>query len=125
MGIGAELAGFIVGIDQPFRERLSAFVRRLLSNASEQVRVSVNGFGDGFMSGLSETDLLANQILVRRKESIAAQTSQQERMPRLRRGTRPGQSSNRERRNEVTKRKEKKGRDDFRSRGGRVVPKIE
>jgi hypothetical protein len=74
MAIGAELAGFLVGVDRPFREKISAFVRPLLRNASDQARVSVNGFGDGFMAHLSETNLLANRILVRTRESVAVPT---------------------------------------------------
>jgi hypothetical protein len=74
MAIGAELAGFLVGVDRPFREKISAFIRPVLREASDEVRVSVNGFGGAFIARLSETNVLANRILVRTKESIAVQT---------------------------------------------------
>jgi hypothetical protein len=74
VAIGAELAGFIIGVDKPFRKTIADFLRPFLATALEQTSASVEGFGGRFVAQLADLNIMANRLLVKSKEAIAIQT---------------------------------------------------
>jgi hypothetical protein len=74
LGTAAELGGFIVGVDRPFRQCYSNFFRQFLVESTQDLTGYVQGFTGWFFEQLGLLNRLAGAILVREKEHICVQT---------------------------------------------------
>jgi hypothetical protein len=74
LGFAAELAGFIVGVDKPFKQRYSQFFKEFLAQSSKDLGDKVAEYSTWFFGQLQLVNRAAGAILVREKEDIALQT---------------------------------------------------
>jgi hypothetical protein len=74
LAVACEAAGFLMGNDRPYRTSLDTFLRPFFNELLLQSKATVSSFGEMFIHRLSRTNLLAQSILVKTKESIETQT---------------------------------------------------
>ena len=74
LAMASEVAGFVVGVDRPFRKRLNAMIRPCIKNVRSSTDETLSEFGNGFRGDLNRVNVLQNSILVKSKETVSVQT---------------------------------------------------
>ncbi len=79
LAVASDLAGFVEGVNKPFRGMYKEFIERFLADAKEAMKREMAQFEKPLNQELSQINMIANGMLVKDKENISVQTEPEQR----------------------------------------------